>query len=43
MLAGFSFAQPWMLLLFAFGMCAADASQLFEQGYLSRRQAVVVA
>ncbi len=27
MAAGLSWAQPWMLLLFAFGMCAAEASQ----------------
>jgi peptidoglycan/LPS O-acetylase OafA/YrhL len=41
MLTGLAWVQPWMLLLFALGMCAAEASQR-RAGLLSRRIDLVV-
>lgn len=42
MAAGLSWAQPWMLLLFALGMCAAEASQRSIAWIRGRVDVVVV-
>jgi peptidoglycan/LPS O-acetylase OafA/YrhL len=43
MAAGLSWAQPWMLLLFALGMCAAEASQRPIRWWHGRIDAIVLA